>query len=81
MESLTNDLALLRWPDDKSIIAGLSLSEKIYWYASLNSQDVIFMANTKEFQRFWYWRYLVPLRIKRFLYKVKYWLSYSGGSD
>lgn len=64
-------LPLLNWPQDASVIASLSLEDKIYWYSSQDARNMIFLAQKKEFLRFWYFHYLLPLRIKRYLYKLK----------
>ncbi len=64
-------LPLLRYPEDRDIIASLSLQDKIYWYSSVDARQMIFLAQTPEFQRFWKIHYLWPLRVKRFMYKIK----------
>lgn len=70
---MTMDIPRLRWPDDKESIAGLSLEEKIWWFASQDPTAMTVIGNTKDFARFWFWCYLFPLRIKRLIYKFKFW--------
>lgn len=69
-------LTLLQWPEDASIIATLSLEDKIYWYSSQDARQMIFLGQNPKFKRFWYYTYLLPLRIKRFVYKIKAVLKY-----
>ena len=64
-------LPLLKWPEDQAVIASLSLQDKIYWYSSIDAREMIFLAQNPKFVRFWYWSYLLPLRIKRFVYRFK----------
>lgn len=69
-------LPLLKYPEDASVIATLSLEDKIYWYSSQDPRAMIFLAQNPKFKRFWYWSYLVPLRMKRFAYRIKSVLKY-----
>ena len=64
-------LPLLKWPEHSSVIASLSLQDKIYWYSSIDAREMIFLAQNPKFVRFWYWSYLLPLRMKRFIYRIK----------
>lgn len=64
-------LALLVWPQDASIIASLSLQDKIYWYSSQDARQMIFLGLNPKFKRFWYFTYLLPLQLKRKLYQLK----------
>lgn len=66
-------LPLLTWPQDQSVIAALSLEDKIYWYSSQDPRQMIFLGSNPKFKRFWYLTYLLPLRCKRFMYKVTKW--------
>lgn len=68
-------LTLLSWPEDKAVIASLSLEDKIYWYSCQDARQLIFLAQNPKFVRFWKYTYLYPLRFKRFLYKIKAVLS------
>jgi len=65
------DLTFLKWPEDRQTLAQLSMSELIMWYAGLDPRELVYMGQTAEFQRFWFRHYLLPLRIKRFFYKIK----------
>jgi hypothetical protein len=71
MEVDLTKVQLLKWPQDASIIAQLDLVELQCWYAGQDSREMIFLAQNPNFKRFWYWTYLVPLRIKRFIFKIK----------
>jgi len=63
----------LKWPQDKSFISRLNLEEKQYWFAVQDARTMIFLADTEEFKQYWFWHYLIPLKIKRFLYRFKFW--------
>lgn len=62
---------LLKYPQDASVIAQLDLIELQCWYAGQEPRQMIYLAQTKEFRRFWARHYLWPLKIKRFMYKIK----------
>lgn len=64
---------LYSFPEHKGKIAALNYERKQEWYASRDPKDMVWLGNDKDFQRFWYWTYLFPLRIKRFFFKVKNW--------
>jgi hypothetical protein len=66
-------IAEYRWPDDKKRIARLDLDSKQQWWAAQDARSMIFLAETEEFKRFWFFHYLVPLRAKRLLYRLKFW--------
>lgn len=59
----------LKFPRDAKRIALLSLEEKEAFYLAHDPMDL----DTIEFRRFWYWSYLLPLKIKRFVYWFKFW--------
>jgi hypothetical protein len=66
----------LKFPRDKDKIAKLSHDEKIAWYAYqffLHPGGLPYELTTPEFASFWKWRVLIPMKIKRFAYKVKNW--------
>lgn len=52
-------------------IAALSLQDKMAWYAMQNPQEIISLGNNPEFQRFWKWRVLLPIKLKRFYFRAK----------
>ena len=66
-------VAQLKYPKDRFRIALLSLESKACWYAAQEARDLIILSNTKDFAKFWHWAYVIPLRIKRWLYKFKVW--------
>jgi hypothetical protein len=63
---------LLKWPTDASIIAQLDLIEMQCWYCAQDPRSMIWLGQNKEFKRFWFRHYLLPLRIKRVVYKLKH---------
>jgi hypothetical protein len=62
---------LLRYPEDASLLASLSLIEKQMWYAGQEPRHMIYLSLNPQFKRFWKIHYLWPLKIKRMLYKIK----------
>lgn len=54
-------------------IKGKSWSEKMDWYATQNSQQIVFLGNNAYFLRYWKWHVLIPMKIMRFAYKLKNW--------
>jgi len=67
---------LLKYPQDASTIAQLDLIELQCWYAGQDARQMIYLAQTEDFKRFWKLHYLWPLKAKRFLYKFKTLLSF-----
>jgi len=67
--------AFLKWPQDKLTLKQLSLDEKIFWFASQDPRSVIYLAQTPDFKKFWYRHYILQLKLKRFAYKIKSFLT------
>ena len=61
----------LKWPQNRLRLAFLSLEALQTWYAAQNPKDMIVIANTKEFKRFWHFVYILPTHFYRFLFKLK----------
>lgn len=61
----------LGYPADKGTIGRLPLNEKQVWYAAQDPHSLIEAGN--DFQSFWYWHYVMPLKVKRFMYWFKFW--------
>lgn len=65
---------LYQFPRDKSLISKLSLDHKIEWYGhqfqAMDPRQVAIIFSSKEFASFWKWRYLMPIKLKRFFYRV-----------
>jgi hypothetical protein len=61
----------LTWPQDARRIARLPLPEFQSWIASIDPRSLIFLAQNREFERFLFWHYLLPVRFFRFLLKLK----------
>jgi len=62
---------VLMWPLDASIIASLSLEEKIVWYSGQDPRYLVYLAQDPSFKRFWARHYLAPLHFKRWMYRTK----------
>lgn len=67
------EIGQLRFPEDRALIAQLTLDEKAFWYGAQNPQDMVWLGNKEDFTRFWRWYYMVPLKVKRLIYKLKFW--------
>jgi len=70
------EFSFLTFPRDRATLSKLRLDELICWYACQDPRSLIYLAQTKEFKQFWYWHYLLPLRIKRFVYRMKHKLRF-----
>ena len=64
----------LMWPQDRATIAQLDLEEKIMWYSGQDAREMVYLGQNKDFKKFWYWHYLLPLRSKRFVFKIRRFL-------
>lgn len=62
---------LLKYPQDASTIAQLSLEEKICWYSGQDPRRMVYLAQDARFVRFWKMYYMWPLKLKRFVFKIK----------
>lgn len=65
---------LIPFPHGKRKLAQLSSDQKMEWYAYQFQQDpqrASIVLSTPEFQRFWKWRVLIPMKLKRFYYRLK----------
>lgn len=60
-----------KFPEDKKAIAKLSLEDKMVWYLMQDPREMVFLGNSPEFQVFWRWHVVIPMKIKRFYYRVK----------
>jgi len=62
------------FPDDKKKIAHLSYDQKMEWYAHQFQKNPgvypVHLVGT-EFERFWKWRVLIPMKFKRFYFRMK----------
>lgn len=61
----------LKFPENQKEIGRLSYDQKMEWYASRDPKELIFLGNDEDFQRFWYWKVLLPVRLGRMYYKIK----------
>lgn len=74
MKQMRREMLALQFPQDKKQIARLSYDNKMEWYAyqfEKNPGAYPIHLLTGEFKRFWKWRVLIPMKIKRFFYRVK----------
>ena len=62
----------LKWPDDQIQLAVLSIAQLQAWYAAQDPKQMIYVANTPQFIRFWHWSYVLPVRFYRKLLKIKH---------
>ena len=63
----------LTWPRNKWQIAIMGLDLKQKWLLSLDPQELIDLGSEKAFVEFWRWAYIMPLQVKRILYKLRFW--------
>lgn len=73
-EGKSKSYLMLRFPENRRQLGRLSLEEKMEWYAyqfELDQRAATIALSTKEFASFWKWRVLMPMKVKRFLYRVK----------
>ena len=65
---------LYEFPARKKAIAALSADQKMEWYAyqwASNPQEATIRLSSAEFERFWRWRVLIPMKLKRLFFRVK----------
>ena len=65
---------LLEFPENKKAIGHLTYDQKMEWYAyqfEKDQQSATITLSSQEFQSFWKWKVLIPMKIKRFLYRLK----------
>jgi hypothetical protein len=63
----------VKWPENKVRLALMSLKNKERWLVAQDPQRFIDLGEEKAFARFWKAFYLTPLKIKRVLYRLKFW--------
>jgi len=61
----------LRYPENKWRIAFMSQPAKEKWYAAQDPKDLA--ASSKEFQEFWSRWYLGHVKLKRLIFRLKFW--------
>lgn len=70
----TKTFLLYEFPAAKSKIASLKYEQKLEWYQhQFEKKPGVYPSEltTPEFQRFWKWRVLVPMKIGRWFFRVK----------
>lgn len=73
-EELLAEISALQFPQNKKEIARLSHGSKMEWYAAQFQKDpqaATVMLSSKEFESFWKWRVVIPMRIKRMYFRIK----------
>jgi len=68
---LKKPLESLKWPQDRELLASLSIQELQAWISMQDARQLIFVGQTKEFQHFIRWNYLYPVKLLRFWYRFK----------
>ena len=66
-------LKTLKYPQDRAQLRKAPLQALQVWFAAQDPQVMIDLAQDRDFVRFWKWHYLVPLKLKRLLYVLKFW--------
>ncbi len=65
---------LFSFPEQRRLIGHLSLEEKMEWYTyqfQRYAGGYPVELTSEEFKRFWKWRVVMPIRIKRLFYRIK----------
>lgn len=62
---------LYHFPENKRKIARLSYDQKMEWYQSRDPKDMVWLGNDPEFQRFWKWNVVIPVKLRRLFYRIK----------
>lgn len=65
---------MFKFPEDKARIAKLSYEHKLEWYQhqfEKSPGEYPVELTTPEFQRFWKWQVVIPMKIARFFFRVK----------
>ncbi len=63
-----------KFPRHKKHISTLTTDEKMAWYSHQfrkNPGAYPVELTTKEFERFWKWKVLVPMKLKRLFFRIK----------
>jgi len=70
----TKSFLLYQFPDDKRRISALSYDDKLEWYQhQFERQPGVYPVELTgpEFTRFWKWRMVIPMKLKRLYYRIK----------
>jgi hypothetical protein len=67
----TEQIELLKWPQDRKELAQLSITGLQTWYVAQDMTQMVFLGQNREFKRFIYWHYSVPVKLLRLYYKMK----------
>jgi hypothetical protein len=62
------------FPADKTKIRQLSYGQKMEWYQyqfQKDPQRATVVLSSQEFAQFWKWHVLIPMKLKRFYYRLK----------
>jgi hypothetical protein len=60
----------LNWPQDRKELAKLSITGLQSWYLSKDPTQMVFLGQNKDFRRFIWFHYTVPVRLLRLYYKI-----------
>lgn len=61
----------LKYPQHRFLLALLSITALQTWYAAQDARAMVFLGQSDDFVRFWYYAYVLPVRFRRFLLKIK----------
>lgn len=67
----TAQIQELKWPQNALQLSLLSITELQTWYLSQDMRRMVFLGQNKEFQRFLFLHYTLPVRLLRLYIKVK----------
>jgi hypothetical protein len=70
-ELLSPDHLSFKFPEHKKQIARLTYDQKMEWYSSRKPEEMIWLGNDPAFKRFWKWHVVIPVRFRRWLYRIK----------
>lgn len=61
----------LKWPQNRTELGWLSITEMQVWYSTQDMRYMVFLGQDRDFRRFLYWHYTLPVKLLRLYYKIK----------
>jgi len=71
LKMFDSHIASLKYPQDAKEIGRLGIQGFQSWYLAQNPKEMIFLGQFKEFKRFIFWHYTLPVKCLRLYYKIK----------
>jgi len=71
MTAYDSEICSWKYPNDADKIARLGIQNFQMWYLSQDMRDMVYLGQFKEFKRFIFWHYTLPVRCLRMYYKIK----------